>query len=80
MPCDFCNTNYNFKPCEYIEEEHYSFFEPVKPNRFHSYDFYKTFVLLQQACPCLNCLVKVTCTTKGYCPEYMDTIIRKVEK
>lgn len=72
MPCDFCDRNYNFKPCEYVEDEHYLLCNP-------DYDFYKTFVLLQDSCPCINCLVKVTCTSKVYCQEYIDTILRKVK-
>lgn len=80
MPCTICNLTFNKMPCNFDENDGVDrfFFPVVKPNIFHERTFQIRWNLLNNKCPCKECLVKSMCLE--LCRDYIDSIIVLADK
>ena len=57
MPCQYCQKEYNVKPCESNEQ----------------LQWYSIYPRLQTSCPCIDCLVKIACYEGRYkCETWLN--------
>lgn len=69
MPCDACHNTYVDMPCSKKK------FKGLKYKAIWRYGKIKFFEL-RKDCPCINCLVKMACTKRTSCPDYMKLLDR----
>ena len=68
MPCPFCESIYLMKPCE----SNIAIIIDKECEIFNKKFVLGMFDILREACPCIECIVKVMCLPKRLnCPDYI---------
>lgn len=73
MPCGLCTTTFANKPCN---SNHVNITD-ILVATFNKEYMMKYFNVLNQYCPCTNCLVKMMCDKQRLnCEQYLEVLKR----